>query len=137
MDEYQNIHTGEVVHIVNIERVVNIPPILVYELSDGGRWNIDEFRKNWRPYNTEAKVSHSQPSIKGDKMEAIREEDNVYYNKGGGYAMWFKHGIWKMMYCAMRFSLIGATSIRWEVSQDEADRIIQEWYTKSPSPQPD
>jgi hypothetical protein len=41
-----NLHTGEVCKIENVEQVSN-PPITVYVLSNGERWNERLFAEHW------------------------------------------------------------------------------------------
>ena len=45
--KYKNIHTGMVCEVVDSELVSN-PPIRVFILSDGTRWDKEQFNAHWR-----------------------------------------------------------------------------------------
>ena len=44
---YRNIHTNKVCKVLRIEFVSN-PPIQVYVLSDGNRWDKKQFDEHWQ-----------------------------------------------------------------------------------------
>lgn len=48
---YENLHTKEVCSIGSVE-TVSSPPIRVYVLSNGSRWNDVLFREHWRKLTT-------------------------------------------------------------------------------------
>lgn len=61
---YQNIHTQQVCELERIETVSN-PPIRVYCLSDGMRWNETLFFEHWRNLTTLAVDTPQAQEISG------------------------------------------------------------------------
>jgi len=52
--EYRNIHTGKVVEIISTEEVSN-PPIEIFILSNGEKWDKVQFRDHFKLISIEGK----------------------------------------------------------------------------------
>lgn len=63
---YQNVHTGEVVTLLDTEFVKSHPDgVVVYILEDGRRWNEDFFTKHWTPLVEDPEQDDEMPGEYG------------------------------------------------------------------------
>ena len=74
---YRNVHTGEVRTIVSSE-VVSNPPITVYVLDNGNRWDSRQFSENWQLVPREETpmpdTSGTQPHVGRMSREEFKEQ---------------------------------------------------------------